>query len=242
MITAIAIDDEPLGLKIIAHYCDQIDFITLEKTFTKQSEALKHLKKFPVDLLFLDIQMPSRNGIDFYKMLDHNPIVIFTTAYSEYAVEGFNVNATDYLLKPFSFERFLKAAEKAKSVYETKNQVQSTERQYLFIRADYSLHKILIADILFIEGLDDYLKIHIQNQKTIVARMTMKSILEKLPASEFLRVHRSFIIPISKIEKVRNKIIYIGVEEIPVSVSYEAAFSEAISQKNNRDGRQNLQS
>ncbi|WP_298222022.1 LytTR family DNA-binding domain-containing protein [Flavobacterium sp.] len=231
MITAIAIDDEPLGLKIIAHYCDQIDFISLEKTFTKQSEALKHLKKFPVDLLFLDIQMPSRNGIDFYKMLEHNPMVIFTTAYSEYAVEGFNVNATDYLLKPFSFERFLQAAEKARSVYETKNQVQSTERQYLFIRADYSLHKILIADILFIEGLDDYLKIHIQNQKKIVTRMTMKSILEKLPASEFLRVHRSFIIPISKIEKVRNKIIYIGDEEIPVSGSYEAAFSGAISHK-----------
>ncbi|HOZ75836.1 MAG TPA: LytTR family DNA-binding domain-containing protein [Flavobacterium sp.] len=231
MISAIAIDDEPLGLKIIAHYCDQVDFITLEKTFTKQSEALKHLKKFPVDLVFLDIQMPSRNGIDFYKMLDHNPMVIFTTAYSEYAVEGFNVNATDYLLKPFSFERFLQAAQKAKSVYETKNQVQSTETQYLFIRADYSLHKILMADILFIEGLDDYLKIHIQNQKTLVTRMTMKSILEKLPAVAFIRVHRSYIVPMAKIDKVRNKMIYIGDEEIPVSASYEEAFSLAFSNK-----------
>lgn len=231
MITAIAIDDEPLGLKIIAHYCDQIDFITLEKTFTKQSEAIKYLKKFPVDLLFLDIQMPTRNGIAFYKMLDHNPMVIFTTAYSEYAVDGFNVNATDYLLKPFSLERFLQAAEKAKNIYETKNQIQSTETQYLFIRADYSLHKILIADILFIEGLDDYLKIHIQNQKTLVTRMTMKSILEKLPAVAFIRVHRSYIVPMAKIDKVRNKMIYIGEEEIPISASYEATFAVAISHK-----------
>jgi DNA-binding LytR/AlgR family response regulator len=231
MITAIAIDDEPLGLKIIAHYCNQIDFITLEKTFTKQSEAIKYLKKFPVDLLFLDIQMPTRNGIAFYKMLDHNPMVIFTTAYSEYAVDGFNVNATDYLLKPFSLERFLQAAEKAKNIYETKNQIQSTETQYLFIRADYSLHKILIADILFIEGLDDYLKIHFQNQKTLVTRMTMKSLLEKLPAVSFIRVHRSYIVPMAKIDKVRNKMIYIGEEEIPISASYEEAFSLAFSNK-----------
>lgn len=229
MIKAIAIDDEPLGLKIISHYCDQIDFITLERTFTKQSEAQKYLNKFPVDLLFLDIQMPAKNGIDFYKMLDNNPMVVFTTAHTEYAVEGFNVNATDYLLKPFSFERFLEAADKAKVIYERKNQVQNTEAQYLFIRADYSLNKILISDILFIEGLDDYLKIHIQNQKTIVARMTMKSIIEKLPFTEFIRVHRSFIVPMAKIDKVRNKIIYIGEDEIPLSASFETAFSIAIS-------------
>lgn len=231
MIRAIALDDEPLALKVIENFCQRVDYIQLEKTFTKTIEAHKHLRKQPVDLIFLDIQMPTQNGMEFYAEIEQNALVIFTTAFSEYAVEGFNLNATDYLLKPFSFDRFLQAVEKAKSVYETKNQIHNTEAQYLFIRADYSLNKILISDILFIEGLDDYLKIHIHNQKTIVARMTMKSILEKLPTIEFLRVHRSFIIPISRVDKVRNKIIHIGDEEIPISASYEATFADAISHK-----------
>ncbi|WP_269226768.1 LytR/AlgR family response regulator transcription factor [Flavobacterium eburneipallidum] len=222
MIKAIALDDEPPALDVLQSFCDKIDYVDLQKTFTKSDDAFKYLKKYPVDLLFLDINMPSISGIDFYKKLPHKTMVIFTTAYSEYAVEGFTLSATDYLLKPFSFSRFEQAVEKAYSHWKIQN--QNPEQQYLFIRADYSLIKIPIADILFIEGLDDYLKIHIQNQKTIVARMTLKAILEKLPASEFVRVHRSFIVPISKIEKVRNKIIYINEEEIPVSASYETAF------------------
>lgn len=231
MIRAIALDDEPLALRVIESFCSRLDYIRLEKTFTKTSEAHKHLRKQPVDLVFLDIQMPMQNGMEFYAEIEQNVLVIFTTAFSEYAVEGFNINATDYLLKPFSFERFLQAAQKVKAIYDLKNQVQPTEPQYLFIRADYSLNKILVSDILFIEGLDDYLKIHIDSQKTIVARMTMKAILEKLPAQEFVRVHRSFIVPISRIEKVRNKIIYIREEEIPVSASYEAAFHAMIGSK-----------
>jgi DNA-binding LytR/AlgR family response regulator len=170
--------------------------------------------------------MPSISGIDFFKNLPHKTMVIFTTAYSEYAVEGFTLSATDYILKPFSFSRFQQAVEKAFSQWKLQN--QDPEQLYLFIRADYSLIKILFSDILYIEGLDDYLKIHIQNQKTIVARMTLKAILQKLPVPEFIRVHRSFIVPISKIEKVRNKIIYINQEEIPVSASYENAFFAAI--------------
>lgn len=231
MIRAIALDDEPLALKVIESFCSRIGYIQLEKTFTKTSEAHKYLRKQPVDLIFLDIQMPMQNGMEFYSEIEQNVLVIFTTAYSEYAVDGFNVNATDYLLKPFSFDRFSQAAEKVKAIYETKNQVSNTEQLYLFIRADYSLNKILISNILFIEGLDDYLKIHIDNQKTIVARMTMKAILDKLPATEFVRVHRSFIIPISKIDKVRNKMIFIGQEEIPLSASYELAFLSIINSK-----------
>lgn len=229
MIRAIALDDEPLALKVIENFCSRVDYIELEKTFTKTSEAQKHLRKQPVDLVFLDIQMPMQNGIAFYAEIEQDVMVIFTTAFSEYAVDGFNVNATDYLLKPFSFDRFLQAAEKVKKLQETKKLAPASESQYLFIRADYSLNKILISDILFIEGLDDYLKIHIENQKTIVARMTMKAILEKLPANAFLRVHRSYIIPVARIDKVRNKIIYIGEEEIPVSASYEAPFLLAIN-------------
>lgn len=232
MIRAIAIDDEPLALKVIESFCQRIGYIQLEKTFTKTTEAHKHLRKQPVDLIFLDIQMPMQNGIDFYASIEQNSLVIFTTAFSEYAIEGFNLSAIDYLLKPFSFDRFLQALEKVKKQYDIQNQIQNSEQNYLFIRADYSLNKILISDILFIEGLDDYLKIHIQNQKTIVARMTMKSILEKLPVSEFSRVHRSYIVPIAKIEKVRNKIIYIGEEEIPISASYEAAFSVVFTNQN----------
>ncbi len=222
MLKAIALDDEPLALDVLQSFCDQMDTISLEKTFTKSEDAFKHLKKFPVDLLFLDINMPAISGIDFYKKLPHKTMVIFTTAYSEYAVEGFNVSATDYILKPFTFSRFQQAIEKA--AYQHKLQSQDPEQLYLFIRADYSLQKILFSDILFIEGLDDYLKIHIQNKKTIVARMTLKTILEKLPSPEFVRVHRSFIVPVSKIDKVRNKIIHIKDEEIPVSASYETAF------------------
>jgi|SRR6218665_611581 len=229
MIRAIALDDEPLALKVIESFCSRIGYIQLEKAFTKTAEAHKYLRKQPVDLIFLDIQMPMQNGMEFYAEIEQNVLVIFTTAYSEYAVEGFNVNATDYLLKPFSFDRFSQAAEKVKVLYENRNQLPNNEQLYLFIRADYSLNKILISDILYIEGLDDYLKIHINNQKTIVARMTMKAILEKLPSNEFVRVHRSFIVPVSKIEKVRNKIIFIRQEEIPLSASYESAFHEIIN-------------
>lgn len=219
MIRAIAIDDEPLGLKIISHYCDQTDFISLEKTFTRQSEALKYLNKFPVDLVFLDIQMPSRNGIDFYKMLDNDPMVIFTTAHSEYAVEGFNVNATDYLLKPFSEARFLVAVQKVRNEYEfRKNQSIQT---HLMIRADYKLHRIEFDDILLIEGLDDYIQIHLNNQSKIVARLSMKSILHKIPASLFVRVHRSYIIPIKKVKAIVNKNIQIEDFVIPIGETYK---------------------
>lgn len=226
MIKAIALDDEPLALDILQSFCNDIEYIDLQKTFTKSEDAFKYLKKYPVDLLFLDINMPSISGIDFYKKLPNKVMVIFTTAHSEYAVEGFTLSATDYVLKPFSFPRFEQAVEKAYSQWKLQN--QDPEKLYLFIRADYSLNKILISDILYVEGLDDYLKIHLENQKTIVARMTLKALLQKLPVPEFIRVHRSYIVPISKIEKVRNKIIYINQEEIPVSASYELAFFTAI--------------
>lgn len=224
MINAIAIDDEPPALKVIETFCAEAEFITLQKTFTKPTEALKHLRKFPVDLLFLDINMPGLSGIELYKRIDQGTSVIFTTAYPEFAVEGFNLNALDYLLKPFSYERFLQAVTKAKEFYSFNNPVEKPQEQYLFVRADYSLIKISIADILYIEGLDDYLKIHIANSKTVVARMTMKSILEKLPARDFARVHRSFIIPLARIKNVRNKMIAIEETEIPVGSSYEKDF------------------
>jgi DNA-binding LytR/AlgR family response regulator len=223
MINAIAIDDEPLALKVIENFCEKLPFITLQKTFNKPGEALKYADKFPIDLLFLDINMPSINGIEFYKQLKQSTMVIFTTAYTEYAVEGFNLNAVDYILKPFTFDRFLIAVNKANDFFTYQNQKENSS-QFLFIRADYSLVKINIANILYIEGLDDYLKIHIENQKTVVTRLTMKGFLEKVSAKDFVRTHRSFIVPIKRIESVRNKIISINNFEIPIGASYEENF------------------
>lgn len=239
MIRAIALDDEPPALRVLTHFCGQVDFIDLQKTFTRTDEALHYLTQFPTDLLFLDINMPSMSGIDFYKAISATTtdqgqpvMVIFTTAYAEYAVEGFTLNAVDYLLKPFTFERFLQAANKAADFYRWQQRASKTEETYLYVRADYTLHKIALADILYIEGLDDYLKIHLQPTnptgdkpdvpRPIVARMTMKAILERLPDTEFVRVHRSYIVPIKRIEAVRNKTLFIGSRDIPIGASYEA--------------------
>ena len=224
MIRAIAVDDEPPALQIIEAFCAQTDFIQLQKTFTQPNEALRYLRKFPIDLLFLDIHMPSLSGIDFYKSVSQQTMVIFTTAHSQYAVEGFNLKATDYLLKPFTYERFVQAVDNAREKFQMLQKKEVSEAKFLYVRADYSLIKINPADILWIEGLDDYIKIFIANAKPIVARMTMKSITEKLPEQEFIRVHRSFIIPFSKIETVRNKTIKIGDREIPLGSSYEEVF------------------
>jgi DNA-binding LytR/AlgR family response regulator len=227
MIKAIAIDDEPPALKVLEFFCGKTDFLSLEKTFTQPNEALKYLRKFPVDLLFLDINMPSLSGIDFYKSVEQNTMVIFTTAYSEFAVEGFNLNAVDYLLKPYTFERFMKAVNKANEYHNFVTQTDSPKEQYLFIRADYSLIKILISDIIYIEGLDDYIKIHIQDQKPVVARMTMKGIMEKLPSKDFIRVHRSFIVAFKRVKNVRNKVISLDQIEISIGSSYEKDFFKA---------------
>jgi DNA-binding LytR/AlgR family response regulator len=225
MIKAIALDDEPPALEIIETFCSKVDFIVLEKTFTKTGEAFKYVEKNNVDLLFLDINMPSISGIEFYNSIPKKAMVIFTTSYSEYAIEGYNLNAVDYLLKPYTFNRFLQAADKAREKYNFLHSVAATSKeQHIMLRADYGLVKVTLADILFIEGLDNYLKIHLQNQKPLVIRITMKSLLEKFPENDFVRVHRSYIIPINRIEAVRNKMITIAGEEIPIGTSYEENF------------------
>ena len=230
MIRAIAIDDEPLALTIIEHLCMKNADIVLEKTFTSQQDALQYLEKFPVDLVFLDIQMPEKDGISFYKSLEIKPMVIFTTAFDHYAVEGFNVNAVDYLLKPVAYERFETAIEKVKKV--KLFNVNTDHDAFILIRADYKLNKILIKDILFIEGLDDYIQIHIEGKSKIVARMSMKNIMELLPASEFIRIHRSFIVPIRKITSVQTKQIYMGEKEFPVGETYKNSVLNLLTDKN----------
>lgn len=173
--------------------------------------------------------MPTTNGIEFYKSLDRKLMVIFTTAHAEFAVEGFNINALDYLLKPIRKERFDQAILKAREQFELQQKSTDPSEAFLLIRADYSLHRIKVEDILYIEGLDDYLKIHIADQKTVVTRMTMKNILHELAHAEFVRVHKSFIVPMKKVNKVRNRIIYIGTHEIPIGNSYEEEFMKILS-------------
>lgn len=224
MIEAIAIDDELPALSIVENFCGRVDFINLQKTYNQPTEALKHLRRFPVDLLFLDVNMPSLNGIELYKAVQQDTMVIFTTAYSEYAVEGFNLNAVDYLLKPFTFKRFLQAVEKARDYQLYQLQKTKAESHYLFVRADYSLIKIDTRTINYIEGYDDYLKIHLANQKPVITRMTIKSILEKLPENNFIRIHRSYIVPIDKVDSVRSKIVSIGDIKLPLGNSFEENF------------------
>lgn len=208
-------DDEILAFRIIENYAKKIENLTVEKVFNKQSDAQKYLNKFPVDLIFLDIEMPAKNGLDFYKSISQNTKVIFTTAYSEYAVDGFSVHAVDYLLKPFSFERFRTAVEKLKSNTEHKH------AKHLSIRADYKLHKINFDDIQLIESLDDYIQIHLKDSAKITARSSMKSILQKLFGRDFLRVHRSFIVPVEDIKKVVNRNIHIKDFIIPIGETYK---------------------
>jgi DNA-binding LytR/AlgR family response regulator len=233
MIKAIAIDDELPALTVIENFASRMDFLELEKTFVKTSEAIKYINDHPIDLLFLDINMPSLSGIDFYQELSAGnanapgntgsaPLVIFTTAYSEYAVEGFNLNAVDYLLKPFTEIRFQQAVSKAREIL-TRRQ-PAPPQEFLFLRIDYSLVKIAIADVTLIEGMDDYLRIYLKDKAPLLVRMTMKAILSQLPGSRFARVHRSYIVNVASIVNIRNKTIYLEEKEVPIGTSYEKAF------------------
>jgi len=225
MINVIALDDEPPALEIVEAFCKRLDNVQLQARFTKTSEALQWLDENPVDLILLDINMPSISGIDFYKNLPYTPMVIFLTSYSDYAVESYNVNAVDYLLKPFTFERFRQAMEKAEAQQQRSRNTASAQEKSLLLRLDYGLVKIPMADILFIEGLDNYMKIHLDKQKPVTVRTTLKTLMDKLPPNEFVRVHRSYIVALSRVEGVRKKTITIAGEEIPIGNSYEENFN-----------------
>lgn len=227
MINAIAIDDEPLSLSVIERFCQDLDGIELKRTFTEQKKAIRYLNKFEVDLIFLDIRMPQQTGIELYKNLQREIKVIFITAYEEYAVEGFNLNATDYLLKPFSFDRFKESVERA--VKEIGLEKQSAdEKNFLDIRADYKLNRIDYDNILYIEALDDYVQIQQENGKRLVARMTMKEILDKLPSNRFVRIHRSYIIHMDKVTSFGGDEITVAGKKLPVSNSYKEGLSDQL--------------
>lgn len=231
MIKAIAIDDEPLALTIIEHLCKTASNLSLLQTFTDQDEAIDYLSKHSIDILFLDIQMPQKNGIDFYKTLpiEKKPAVIFTTAYQEYAIDGFEVNAIDYLLKPIDQNRFEKAIEKA-LWWLQKEGVNPLENS-ITIRADYKNNNIILEDIQYIEGLDDYVQIYLENKPKLVARMSMKNMIELLPSDYFIRIHRSYIVPIKKIETFDSKQISIQNKIFPIGDTYKEEVNVKLNKK-----------
>jgi len=218
----IAVDDEPLALELMETYIAQVPGLDLLTTFTDAISAWGFLKKNQVDLVFLDIQMPDINGLQLAKSLDRkNPMVIFTTAYSKYAVEGFNVEAVDYLLKPFEFSRFMEAVNKARVQKALKDTIPPVEDdQAIYVKSDYQNVRIATRDIQYIEGFDDYIRIHVDTGKSIYTLMSLKSMLEKLPSTDFLRVHRSYIVPVKRIKRINNQQIQLGDKEIPIGKSY----------------------
>jgi len=231
MMTCIAIDDEPLALAVIRKYVSDTPIVRLVNTFTDAIQALTFLKVQPVDLIILDIHMPDISGIQFLQSLKQRPMVIFTTAYSEYAVKGFELEAVDYLVKPIKFERFVNALEKAKKLKEMRNAATTDpDDDFLFVKSGYMDVRVNYNEILYIEGLDDYIKIHfIGEKKPILSLMSLKSMLEKLPAGRFMRVHRSFIVSLKNVRSVRNKYIFLDTGKIPVGDTYQEAVHAWIS-------------
>jgi DNA-binding LytR/AlgR family response regulator len=217
-INCIIIDDEPLARKGMKEYIADVDFLRLAGEFDNPLKAADMISRGEVQLLFLDIQMPRITGLDFFKTLASPPPVIFTTAYPQYALEGFEVNALDYLVKPISFSRFLAATLKAKEYYEIreKNTGSGTASDYFFIKADNKLVKILFDDVLYVEALQNYVTIHTAGKK-YMTYLTFKAVEDYLPADNFLKVHKSYIVAASKIDSIEGNDIRIGQQHIPIS-------------------------
>ncbi|WP_026976262.1 LytR/AlgR family response regulator transcription factor [Flavobacterium tegetincola] len=233
-ITCIIVDDEPMALNLVESYVEKTPYLILKKKCSSAIEALEFIQQEPVDLLFLDIQMPDLTGIEFSKMVPKETRIIFTTAFDQYALEGFKVEALDYLLKPFDYAEFLAAANKANTWFELvkgkQQNVVSEEKEFLFVKSDYKQLRIKLADVLYFEGLKDYIKIWLKdNPKPILTLMSLKSLEEELPETHFMRVHRSFIVSLKNIEVIERSQIVINKERITVSEQYKPKFLEFVS-------------
>lgn len=240
-ISCIAVDDEPMALNLVESYIEKTPFLELKAKCSNALEAMDFIKTMPVDLLFLDIQMPDLSGIEFSKMLSKNSRVIFTTAFDQYALEGFKVEALDYLLKPFDYAEFLTAANKAQNWFElvksqkAPHKLLSEEKEFLFVKSEYKQLRIKLSDVLYFEGLKDYIKIWLKNQpKPILTLMSLKSLEQELPESQFMRVHRSFIVALNNINIIERSQIIINNKRITVSEHYKPKFLEFIN-KNSLD-------
>lgn len=231
MINCIAIDDEPLALKQISNYIEKTAFLNLQAGFDNAMDALQFISKNEVDLIFLDIHMPDLSGMDMAKSLNNGPEIIFTTAYSEYALDGFKVNALDYILKPLDYATFLKSALKAQTYFDRLNTASedvNVSPDHLFIKSEYKIIRIEIENILYIEGMREYVRIHLENAKPLMTLLSMKKIEQKLSDSSFMKVHRSYIVNLKKITTIeRNRIIFDDVY-IPVSDQHKDKFQNYI--------------
>lgn len=224
MIRCIAIEDEPLALRQIVSYIEKTPFLELEASFDNALDALAFLQDHDADLMFVDINLPDLSGMDFVKSLSNPPRVIFTTAYREYAVEGFRVDALDYLVKPISYSDFLHAANKAGEI------IKKTEDDFLLVKSDYKIIRINFSEILYVESMREYVRIHLEKTNPVMTLLSLKSVAEKLPSTRFMRVHRSFIVNLSKITTIeRNRIVF-GKEYIPVGDQYKEIFQNYIDQ------------
>jgi two-component system, LytTR family, response regulator len=230
MLRCIAVDDEPLALDLLEDNIRRVPFLDLRAKCSNPLEALEVLQKEAIDLIFLDIQMPGLTGLQFIQSLSVRPMVILITAYDQYALEGFNLDVIDYLVKPVSFDRFLKACNKAWEFFNLKSlgtaegsSGESPDPGYFFVNAEYSLVKVVYEDIIMVEGLKDYVRIHLTNNKPLIIRMSMKTIEEKLPHRKFLRIHKSYIISLDKVTSIRKSSVFLGTAEVPVSDNYKDA-------------------
>lgn len=234
IIKCIAIDDEPLALKQVSSFIEKTPFLELVASCKSAFEAMEVITKQEIDLMFVDIQMPDLTGIDFVKSLNNDHQIIFTTAYQEYALEGFKVNALDYILKPFGYDEFLKAANKALSHFDLlkKARVQEDSKDdYLFVKSEYKIKRINLNDIQYIEGLREYVKIVLKDEKPVMSLMSLKSLEEKLPQNRFMRVHRSFIVNLDEIQTIERSRIIFGKTYIPVSEQYKNQFQEFLGKR-----------
>ena len=229
----IIVDDEPLAREILESYVEKVPFLKLIASCKNAFEALDKIQQEKPDVIFLDIQMPDLNGIQFYESLVYKPLVIFTTAYSDYAVSGFDLDATDYLVKPFSFDRFMKAVNKARvnRKKEVSENSGNFRRKFMFVKDGVKIVRVPYDDILYFEGMKDYVKI-VMKEKFILTLISMQHMADKLPNDLFVRVHRSYIVSISKIEKVEKNRVVIADKWIPVGNSYTDLLSDALGQIN----------
>ena len=229
MIRVLAIDDEPLALQQLATYINKVPFLELVAQCQSAIEARDILNQETVDAIFCDINMPDLNGMDFVKSLQAPPLVVFTTAYAEYAIEGFRVDAVDYLLKPFGMQDFLRAANRLQARFEVP---RTTESDTLFVKTDYRMVKIAIQDIRYVEGMSEYLKLHLEGQsKPIITLLSMKVLEERLPQN-FMRIHRSFIVNLDKIQEVnKNRVILDADTYLPLGDSYKEQFNQYLESK-----------
>jgi DNA-binding LytR/AlgR family response regulator len=232
MIRCIAIDDEPLALRQIAGYIKKTPFLELCGQCESALQSIEVMESTPVDLMFVDINMPDLSGMDFVKTLENPPMIVFVTAYSEHALEGFRVDAIDYLLKPISYVDFLRSANKVKSWFESHHQKPDevkSNKDFLFIKSEYKILRINFDDIKYIEGMSEYIRIHLTNAKPVMTLLSMKAIEEQLPSDRFMRVHRSYIVGLEKISVIeRSRIIFDGKVYIPVSDQYKSKFQSYI--------------